>query len=562
MGVKKAIIKTVKELNSADDEKIFVYGPLIHNPQTLNVLSQRGLETIDSLDNIENKAIAIRTHGITSGEYKQIKKFAGRIINLTCPRVSYVQSIIKKFANKGYHTIIVGDDGHAEIKSLKSFAVSGVSVVSSAQQLNQVPACSNYLIVAQTTLDRNIFNRVVGKASKLKGNLEIIDTICNSTRKRQNNVYERIKDGVDTLVVVGGKNSANTKRLADIGKHAGISTIHIEDEKDLTENFFKDSRHVLVTAGASTPGWIINNVLERIYNIKLKKANWLINSGKKILEFLMRTNAISAAFAFWITLFQLFYNNSFSNLTMPLISSFYIFSMYTVNNLVELKFLKKSNSNKYKIYDRFGVVLLSLAIVITGISIYFSKDISMPSRIILYSSFLFGFIYFSTPVKRILQFKVFKYFEKIYNSKLVTGFGWALICSVIPQLETGGSVYLSAFFSIHIFLLITIRQYLIDRIAYQGDFILGRETLPIWLGATKSEMLIKGVSVFLILLSSVFPLMLDKPELYVILLIYLYVYFIYNRITSKEYLIALKFEFWVDSSYLLLGLLLGCILYC
>ncbi len=560
MGVRKAIIRTVKELNTTGEEKIYVYGPLIHNPQTIDVLSRRGLETIHSLDDIDEKPVAIRTHGITAEEYRTIKQRASRIINLTCPRVAYVQSIIKKYSNRGYHTVIVGDEGHAEIKSLKSFAASGVTVISSPDGLSLLNEEKNYLLVAQTTLDRNLFNSVVERSGSLPGSVEVVDTICDSTRKRQRNVHEGAESGVDTLVVVGGKNSANTNRLADIGRENGMNTIHVESDSELVEDDFKGAKHVMVTAGASTPGWIINNVLERLYNIKLTHANLLLKTAKRILEFLMRTNTFSALFAFWFTFFQVRLNDS-SDYNLPLISLFYIFSMYTVNNLLELNFLKNSNSNKYRIYSSFGRVLFFLAVMATGASIFLSFTLSLPSQIILYSSLLFGVFYFSPPVKKLLKVLPFQLLEKLYNSKIVAGVGWGIICAVLPQIETGGSLLAALFFGLHLFLVITVRQYLIDRIAYQGDFILGRDTLPIWLGPERSEVIIKTGTAFLTMVSLMIPFLTGHWDLTLIILIYIYLYFILKCITSKEYLIALKYEFLVDSSFIVmmvitLGLLL------
>jgi len=560
MGVKKAIVKTVKELNSSQDD-IFVYGPLIHNPQTMNALSTRGLATIDTITDISGKIVAIRTHGIPVDELKIIRQGAQRVINLTCPRVAHVQAIIKKFSKKGYHTIIAGDDGHAEIKSLKSFALSGVSIVSSVDQLKDLSDDKKYVLVAQTTHDRSLFKKIVNAAEKKFSTVEIIDTICDSTRKRQDNVCESIQEGIDTLVVVGGKNSANTRRLADIGRKSNITTIHIEEESELSQDMFSTTKYVLVTAGASTPGWIINNVLETLYNIKYKKSNWFLNFGKKTLEFLMRTNIISALFAFWATLAQLvLYNNPYE-IKIPLIALFYIFSMYTVNNIVELKFLKSSNSNKFRIYERFGKILLFVAVAATIASLYLSMSFSVATRVILFSSFVFGYIYFTYPVKKFLSSLPLSFFQKIYNSKLVTGLGWALICSAIPFIEYGNNLNILLFFSINIFFIITARQYLIDRIAYQGDFILGRDTLPIWLGPYKSEILIKIFAVLSVLMSIVVIFIYQNYLLLIFMAGYIYLYIIFEWITSKEYLIALKSEFLVDFCYLLFSGLLALFIY-
>jgi len=204
MGVRNAILKIVDELNSSD-EKIYVYGPLIHNPQTVEVLKNRGLITIKSLDDIKNKQIAIRTHGIPVDENRIIRNDAARTINLTCSRVARVQSYIKKYSSNGFFTIIIGDRDHAEVIGLKSYAVSGVYVVSEPGDIKNLPMADKYLIVSQTTHERNQFDQIVNLIRKHHKNIEVIDTICDSTRLRQDDVREGIARGIDTLVVVGGK---------------------------------------------------------------------------------------------------------------------------------------------------------------------------------------------------------------------------------------------------------------------------------------------------------------------------------------------------------------------
>ena len=160
MGVRNAILKIVHEIDLSKEE-IYVYGPLIHNPQTIKVLNDRGLKTIDSLDNISGKQITIRTHGIPIDQYKKIKSESSRVINLTCPKVGKVQSIIKKYSQKGYYTIILGDKDHAEVMSLESYAASGVFIISKISDIENLPDKKKYILISQTTLDRNFFDEIV-----------------------------------------------------------------------------------------------------------------------------------------------------------------------------------------------------------------------------------------------------------------------------------------------------------------------------------------------------------------------------------------------------------------
>jgi len=268
IGVKNAILKITEEIDGKNSETILVYGPLIHNPQTLKMLSERGVITINDLTDISNKTIAIRTHGITVKEFEILKKRAKRIINLTCPKVSKVQTIIKSHADKGYFTIILGDKNHAEVKSLKSFAHNGCKVISSSKGIRFIPEAPKYLLVSQTTFDKKIFKLVKDILKSKFEHIVIKDTICDSTSHRQDDLLKAKEKGITVLIVVGGKTSANTNRLAEIGNSYGFRTYHIETESELNGLQFEKDDSVLVTGGASTPEWVIHSVLDRLNNAK------------------------------------------------------------------------------------------------------------------------------------------------------------------------------------------------------------------------------------------------------------------------------------------------------
>ena len=270
MGVRDAVLKIVRELNKTHD-KILVYGSLIHNPQTVEILGQRGLSTIRTLDDIDGKLVAIRTHGVPVELLREIRSRSRRYINLTCPRVSRVQGLIKGHSAKGYFTIIIGDADHAEVMGLKSYATSGVMVIQGADAISSIPPAPRYIVVSQTTQDIGKFNDVADALRKRFPDIKIFNTICDSTCNRQNDILAGIEKGIDALVVVGGKESANTLRLAGMGREHKLKTFHIETEAELGEGDFSQVDHVLVTAGASTPGWIINNVMERLHEIERKK---------------------------------------------------------------------------------------------------------------------------------------------------------------------------------------------------------------------------------------------------------------------------------------------------
>jgi len=551
MGVRNAILRIINEINTVDED-IFVDGPLIHNPQTIEALKKRGLKTLDNLENIDNRQIVVRTHGIPIERNREIKQRSSRLINLTCPRVAKVQAIIKKYSRNGHFTIILGDDDHAEVAGLKSYASSGVFVVSKKSDIKNLPAADKYILVSQTTLDRNLFDEIVkGLKASIK-NITVIDTICDSTRLRQADVREGISKGIDTLVVVGGKNSANTSRLAEIGRESKIKSFHIETREELREDDFADSKNVLVTAGASTPGWIINNVLEELYNIKFKKSNFLFKTLKNTLEFIVRTNILSSIFAFFFTLFAQKYAGIEVDHHLALISFFYIFSMYSVNNFFDIDFLKASNSYKYYIYEKFGKLLMALSIVSMVVSIFISLKYDYRVIGLLLFSYLFGFMYFTPPVKYMVRRINSTFIQKAYNSKTVTGFGWPIITVIIPLLGQDVQIFNVLTLSLFIFTLISFRHILIDLIAYQGDLILGRDTLPIWVGISVTAKITFAFSIFTIgafCLNSI----VNHQYVYMIVIFNIIYYLLLQKNIKKvNYLVTLKNEFLVDANFIIM----------
>ena len=554
MGVRKAVLRIVNELNSSDD-KIYMYGSLIHNPQTIEVLKNRGLITDDPLDELKNKLIAIRTHGIPVDENQRIKKNAGRTINLTCSRVARVQSIIKKYSSDGYYTIIIGDKEHAEVIGLKSYAKSGVHVVSNSDDIKKIEKAEKYIIVSQTTYERNHFNQLVDTILKKYDNINVIDTICDSTRLRQEDVINAIERGIDTLVVVGGKNSANTRSLSKIGLDNGIKTFHIETDIELNKEDFKGREHILVTAGASTPGWIINNVLEKLYIFKNESRNIIIKVINRYLQILIRSNIISSIAAMFMVLVAQVYAGIPIDIKFGVIAALFVFVMYSVNNFLDRKFLIKSNSYKYNIYDRYGAQLMIAAGIAFSLSLYLSMQTSHILALLLLVPYIFGLIYSTQLTKNFVKKININLFKKIYNTKIVTGFGWVVAVVVIPYFGKNISwdIYISAI--TYFFLFIFSRHLIIDFAAFQGDLILGRDTLPTWLGVKNVVVLTYIITAIGSLFFAVVSITTGRAVFLVFLLCIIYYVLLLSKIRKTDYLISLRYEFIIDFNYFILILI-------
>jgi 4-hydroxy-3-methylbut-2-enyl diphosphate reductase len=248
-GVKRAINIVEKALRKKID--IYSLGPIIHNPEVVNELSKKGLKVIRGIGSIDKGAVVISSHGAPIETVQKIKEKGLRLIDATCPFVKHSHDIVKTLKRDGYSIIIIGDKAHPEVRALLSSA--GKKVYS-----------RKIGIVSQTTQTKH--NYIQGIVEALKGDfseIRIFNTICNDTSARQTEARRLLKD-CNVMVVVGGKNSANTRRLFEICKERGVDSHHIESDVELKKEYFRGKRCVGVVSGASTPDSMVNKVVKKI----------------------------------------------------------------------------------------------------------------------------------------------------------------------------------------------------------------------------------------------------------------------------------------------------------
>ena len=254
MGVRRAV-EMVLDAPDQNTNPIFTYGPLIHNPQVLNLLKSKDISVLDEIPSRGSGTVLIRAHGVPPSTKEKLKDVNFNVIDATCPRVIKVQTIIRKHAKKGFAAIIIGDKDHPEVIGLLGYARDKGFVVGSMQELEALADFENAIIVAQTTQNTQFFESVKTWAATHHPHYKIFNTICDSTTRRQAEV-KRLAEAVDAVIVVGGRNSGNTRRLAEIARESGKPTYHIESETDLDDidtDALVAARHVGITAGASTP---------------------------------------------------------------------------------------------------------------------------------------------------------------------------------------------------------------------------------------------------------------------------------------------------------------------
>jgi (E)-4-hydroxy-3-methyl-but-2-enyl pyrophosphate reductase len=260
-GVKRAI-NTAFE--AAAKGKVYCLGPLIHNPQEVERLRQAGVELVEDFSSlIRGEYLIIRSHGVPPGVLKLACEKELQIIDLTCPFVGKAQGDAEALQREGYQVVVVGEKKHPEVQSILGYAGDNAVVVETAKDLEGMKFQSRLGVVAQTTQSYGNFSEIVLKLLRLSKELKVFNTICNSTKERQDSARVLARK-VDVVLVVGGRNSANTTRLVDLCRQEGKPTYHIEVADEIKPQWFEGVTKVGVTAGASTPDWVVEGVLKKL----------------------------------------------------------------------------------------------------------------------------------------------------------------------------------------------------------------------------------------------------------------------------------------------------------
>ena len=264
-GVKRAIDITI---DMAKDNKkgLYTLGPIIHNPQVIAKLEQEGISPLEmeELDAKKISSLIIRTHGISCQTYDSILSRGIKIIDATCPFVKNAQHYAKLLKENGYQVVILGDSNHPEVKGIVSYAGDDAIVLDKNSALPKLKPKVG--VVVQTTQPIEALKKALSQIIEHAREVKVYNTICNSTALRLKET-EKMAHKVDVMIVVGGKNSANTTQLAHLCSSMSVRTYHIETEDELDASWFADVKKVGITAGASTPDWIIQKVEKRIHAI-------------------------------------------------------------------------------------------------------------------------------------------------------------------------------------------------------------------------------------------------------------------------------------------------------
>ena len=269
-GVKRAVDK-VYELADKED-KVYTFGPIIHNEEVVRDLESKGVQVLNSSDElteVTDGIVVIRSHGVPKEVYQLMDEKHIRYADATCPFVKKIHKLVEKHSREGRRIVIVGNDHHPEVEGIKGWCLTPPIVISTTEEAGNLPISQSepICVVSQTTFNYNKFKDIVEILEKKRYDRIVLNTICSATEERQEEAV-RLASQVDAMIVIGGKTSSNTQKLFEICSNACENTYYIQTLVDLDIKPFQSFRHVGITAGASTPNKIIEEV-QRYVRIKL-----------------------------------------------------------------------------------------------------------------------------------------------------------------------------------------------------------------------------------------------------------------------------------------------------
>jgi len=557
MGVRRAV-EMVLDAPDQNTNPIYTYGPLIHNPQVLHLLKSKDIKVLDEIPARGDGTILIRAHGVPPSIKEKLKDVNFNVIDATCPRVIKVQTIIRKHAKKGFAAIIIGDKDHPEVIGLLGYARDKGFVAGSLQELEALPDLENAIIVAQTTQNTKLFESVKNWAATKHPQYKVFNTICDSTERRQAEV-QRLAEAVDAVIVVGGHNSGNTRRLAEIARQTGKPTYHIESESELASmdtSVLTSARHIGITAGASTPNWIIKKVYRALETLQVRRTqNW-----RRILfglqQVLLLTNIYVSLGAGCLTYAMAKLQGFSQFFPYVLISMLYVQSMHILNHLTGSKSDQYNDPERAKFYQNYKLLLIVLALAAGGAGFVIAYTLGLFPLLLLLIMSLLGLSYNLRFVPKKFVGIRYRRIRDIPGSKtLLIATAWGIVSAVLPPLSlTGKASWITGLIFLWTAGIVFVRTAFFDILDMQGDRIVGNDTFAILLGEKRSMRLLKNMLIALIaalILLSSFHLisylgfvLISCPIFFLLLL---------SAYERGVLLPSIKLEFLVETNFILAG---------
>jgi (E)-4-hydroxy-3-methyl-but-2-enyl pyrophosphate reductase len=556
MGVRRAV-EMVLEAPDKHDGPICTYGPLIHNPQVLSLLEEKGITVCDRIPPSGSGTVLIRAHGVPPQAKEGLTAAGFKVIDATCPRVIRVQTIIRKHAAKGYASIIIGDRDHPEVIGLKGYAGNNGHVAATLEELQHLPEFEQAIIVAQTTQNTRLYETIKSWAAAQAPHYKIYDTICDSTEKRQAEV-QCLAAQVDAVIVVGGKKSGNTQRIYEVARNSGKPAFHIETEEELDLDALAHFRQVGVTAGASTPNWQIKKVCRALESAPYRRVTGWRRTLYRLQRSLLLTNIYVALGAGGLSYASMQLQGLHHFLPHGLVAMLYVLSMHLLNHLTGGEADRYNDPGRAQFYQRYKgpLALLAVAGGAGGLGIAMEAG-PLPFGLLLIMSLL-GLSYNLKILPAFLSGGRYHRIKDIPGSKtFLIAAAWGLVTTVMPALSENGRIGTATLAALAwVAGLVFGRTAFFDLLDVQGDRLVGRETLPIVLGEKRALDLLKVSLVMLIalpVLASAIGLTTALGYFLAVIPIGMMAVVIFHE--KGKLLAGARIEFLTESHFLLAGLI-------
>ncbi len=495
-GVRRAVDLVLTE-SAAKQGKITTYGPLVHNPQVIELLSLRDVSCTSEIDDISEGMAVIRSHGVPPADLDTLADRGLEILDATCPKVRAVQTTIERDADKGRTVVIYGEVEHPEVIGLVGAAREHPShVIWNEDEFDALglDASTPLALVAQTTANRQSYHALIEHVQATHRDVQVRHTICNATETRQGEV-RALAEQVQAMVVVGGKQSGNTRRLAAISQSLGLPTWHIETAEELEGIDFAPYQNVGVTAGASTPSWVIDRVMTRLQDLEEAQATPLLARVRRFLEALAAIHVTTGLAAGSLAYVGAVLMGVAFRVDFFLLVACYVLSMHVLNRFTETGADKfRDDPKRQGFYRRYNVSLWVVGIGsgLTTIVLGFKLGV-VPFWIVLAASII-GVLYSVRVVPRSwMRFLGFRRLKDIAASKnFFVASAWALV-SIFPLffVDQTGALHRVVLAFLFLFMVTGLRSVILDLSDMASDRLVGRETVPLVLGPKRTYTLIR-----------------------------------------------------------------------
>ena len=488
-GVKRAMDAVLEASVRNDGRAVQTLGPLIHNPQALELIGKRGVAVANSPGEVQNGTVVIRAHGIPIQELRGLKERQARgelaIVNATCPEVAKVHHKIKKWSPRGYFTVILGSHGHAESIAHQSFAESGSVIIATMAEAEALTdeQLKRVLVVAQTTFTVTDYHAIADYLRSRAGEGVFENTICEDTWTRQDEARELART-VDVVIVVGGKASSNTKHLAELAQHHGKPVQYVETAAELDLGSFMGKETVGVLAGASTPTWLVDEVVDVLEQLGDAPSRWR--------SFLQATFGSSSLLAIGAGLMTLGIHNWLGlplGWRYPLLTMAYVLAMYLLSPFLDPLGLGAKGPARARFLERNHRILMISALLSLTLTLGLAASLGWKVLAVVLGASLVGAAY-----KRRFALGGREWsLRRIPGSKeLVVASALATVAVLTPVWQQGREWDLRVFAATFLVgVLAFVRTVIYEIRDMQNDQIVGKETLPILLGrkATKGVLM-------------------------------------------------------------------------